>query len=155
MNSFVRGSLLAALLAAPAGCSHTRTTGTPAAPEKSGEATSTRPARKARPPAEKTADEDKPKPRTTGTASTPVPRTPAAALEAGQLRRIQEALAGKHLLGTHESGTLDDATRRALRRLQEESDLPATGLPDHETVRKLGLDPDEVFAKRQNASGDH
>jgi hypothetical protein len=150
MTSFVRGLLLAGLLG-PLACSHTTSA---QVPTEKVPAKADRPAKKAASSsAERTAEEDKPKPHTTGTTNTPVPRTPVAALEKGQLRRIQEALAKKNLLGEHRSGDLDDATRRALRRLQHDSDLPETGLPDHETVRKLGLDPDEVFTKRQDAGG--
>jgi hypothetical protein len=38
-----------------------------------------------------------------------------------------------------------------LRRFQAARDLPATGVADHETVRKLGLDPEEVFRKAEAA----
>jgi hypothetical protein len=32
-----------------------------------------------------------------------------------------------------------------LRRFQRAHDLPATGIPDHQTVKDLGLDPDQIF----------
>ena len=32
-----------------------------------------------------------------------------------------------------------------LRRFQTAHDLPVTGVPDHETVRMLGLNPDDLF----------
>jgi hypothetical protein len=141
----MRGPLLAAALALAA-CGHTRSVDQPASEQDA------HPAKKqARP--KKPTDEDKPKPRETGTLETPVPRTPAAAIEPGQLRQIQARLAQRKLLGQHESGTLDPPTEEALRRLQHDEDLPETGLPDHETVRKLGLDPDQVFAKRRGEPG--
>jgi len=99
-------------------------------------------------------DDDKRK-RQEGTAATPVPRTPVAALEPGQLREIQRRLGQRKLLGQHEDGNLDEPTRAALRKLQKDADLPETGLPDHETVRKLGLDPDQVFAKRRDDQGNN
>jgi hypothetical protein len=34
-----------------------------------------------------------------------------------------------------------------LRRFQAAHDLPQTGMPDHETVAKMGLDPDKIFRK--------
>lgn len=43
---------------------------------------------------------------------------------------------------------LDAATRTALRKYQRSEDLPETGFPDRETVRRLGLDPDRIFDKR-------
>jgi hypothetical protein len=154
--SGTRIALAALLLAA---CGHTTTTGTPQAarPEErraassssssassgsssSGSGSSSKEAR----PAAKRAH---------GTADTPVPRTPAAALEPGQLRNIQKKLSERHLLaGDHHSESIDQPTESALRRLQHEEKLPETGLPDHETVRKLGLDPDKVFTKRDAPS---
>jgi peptidoglycan hydrolase-like protein with peptidoglycan-binding domain len=83
------------------------------------------------------------------TGGTKVARNPETLIVPGQLKRIQQKLHDRGLLEERPTGNLDDATRAALKRLQREEDLPQTGQPDHETVRKLGLDPDEVFAKRQ------
>jgi hypothetical protein len=83
------------------------------------------------------------------TGDTPVARNPATLIVPGQVKRIQGKLRDRGLLAAAPSGTLDGATRSALKRLQHDEDLPETGLPDHETVRKLGLDPDEVFTKRK------
>ena len=41
----------------------------------------------------------------------------------------------------------NDSIGAALRRFQAAHDLPSTGVPDHETVRRLGLNPDELFRK--------
>jgi hypothetical protein len=147
--------LVAAFLAA--GC-HTHTVATPATSrdakgDAKGESSNkTRSASERHAPAP-TKDDDKAKKRYQGTNGTPVPLTPAAALERGQLQEIQRRLADRKLLGQHEDGNLDQPTREALRRLQKAEDLPETGLPDHETVRKLGLDPDRVFAKRREGDG--
>jgi hypothetical protein len=77
-----------------------------------------------------------------------IPNAPEKTLAPGKLKQVQEKLAERGFLLAHQQGTLDAPTRRAIRRLQHETDLPETGLPDHETVRKLGLDPDDTFDKR-------
>jgi murein L,D-transpeptidase YcbB/YkuD len=37
--------------------------------------------------------------------------------------------------------------RDGIRRFQRAHDLPATGVADNETVKSLGLDPDQIFRK--------
>jgi len=140
-----RIALAALLLGA---CGHTTTTGAPQAAQRE----EGRPAASSS-SSSSSSDEARPAKRAHGTGHTPVPRTPAAALEPGQLRNIQKKLSERHLLaGDHQSESLDQPTEKALRRLQHEEKLPETGLPDHETVRKLGLDPDKVFTKRDAPS---
>jgi hypothetical protein len=138
--------VLAALVA---GACHPHTVATPAT-DRNARAEAKAGSKERHPTAGKKDDDEKAKQRHEGTAGTPVPLTPAAALEPGQLREIQRRLGERKLLGEHEEGRLDEPTRVALRRLQKAEDLPETGLPDHETVRKLGLDPDQVFAKRRD-----
>jgi uncharacterized iron-regulated membrane protein len=128
----------AALLLLVAACSHTETVKKPAA----GEGAQASAAQGRRAPSGSRASV----PRSDN--GTPVPREPEKVLAPGQLERVQGQLASRGLLEAHQRGTLDEPTRRALRRLQHDSNLPETGLPDHETVRKLGLDPDKVFDKR-------
>jgi len=57
-----------------------------------------------------------------------------------------------------EGGYLDDSGAKSLegglRKFQAAKDLPATGVPDHETVRRLGLDPNEVFRRAQPKTDD-
>jgi hypothetical protein len=72
-------------------------------------------------------------------APRPLGTTPSSILRGGAMADIQ----GK--LGVAKSGQLDDGTRNALRKFQRGQELAETGLPDIETVRKLGLDPDDVF----------
>jgi hypothetical protein len=74
-----------------------------------------------------------------------VPSTPAGLLAPGGARRIQEALAARGHLGTARSDAIDDATSAALRRFQQEEGLAATGFPDRETLRRLGLAPGDVY----------
>jgi hypothetical protein len=142
-------------------CSHTETVKTPQPDEKADKAAKTDKTEKTA--SAKTAEPRRAEPHhaakapnpETGetpkatTAGTPVARNPETLIVPGQIKRIQEKLHDRGLLKAQPSGSLDDATRVALKRLQKNEDLPETGLPDHETVRKLGLDPDDVFAKRQ------
>ena len=60
------------------------------------------------------------------------------------LKKLQTALASKDAK-EDENGQLDSQTQEALRAYQKKQGLPATGLPDYETLRRLGLKPDEVF----------
>lgn len=62
------------------------------------------------------------------------------------LKKLQVALAAKST-GVDENGQLDAKTQESLRAYQKDKGLPATGLPDYETLRKLGLKPDDVFQK--------
>jgi peptidoglycan hydrolase-like protein with peptidoglycan-binding domain len=75
----------------------------------------------------------------------PLATAPEALLAPGAEKKIRERLvAGGFLARDAES---DAATREGLRRFQRAKDLPATGVADQETVRRLGLDPDEIFRK--------
>lgn len=78
-------------------------------------------------------------------ASPRVPAAPDALLADGAVREIQRALAGRGLLRGHREGDLDAPTSAALRKFQADEGLAATGFPDRETVRRLGLDPEEAY----------
>jgi N-acetyl-anhydromuramyl-L-alanine amidase AmpD len=65
-------------------------------------------------------------------------------LDAQSMRRIQEAL-DRHGERVTPSGTLDDATQAALKRFQRKQAQPATGMPDYDTLRRLGLDPKSIY----------
>lgn len=43
------------------------------------------------------------------------------------------------------TGELDNATQEALRAFQRSQQLPETGLPDYETLRRLKIKPNEVY----------
>jgi glucose/arabinose dehydrogenase len=75
--------------------------------------------------------------------SVPVAATPEGLLAPGAEQKIHDKLSAGGFLkeATH------DSTGAALRRFQAAHDLPATGVPDHETVRRLGLKPDDLFRK--------
>jgi hypothetical protein len=44
-------------------------------------------------------------------------------------------------------GIIDAPTSAAVRKFQGDEDIARTGNPDHETVRRLGLDADALFRK--------
>ncbi len=74
----------------------------------------------------------------------PVRTTPHAMLDAQAMRRVQEALA-RHGERVEATGELDAQTERALRAFQRREDMPPTGLPDYDTLDKLGLDAKQIF----------
>jgi hypothetical protein len=77
---------------------------------------------------------------------TPLTTSPSDLLKPEGARLIQRALAQREYLPeAHATGRLDRATVDALKRFQKDSALPRTGFPDRETVKKLGLDPGDVF----------
>lgn len=80
----------------------------------------------------------------TARAPRPVGSTPKSVFEPGATKKIQQALNDKGY-STGVTGKMDDETRKSIEKFQKEKKVAATGLPDTETVRKLGLDPDEVF----------
>jgi peptidoglycan hydrolase-like protein with peptidoglycan-binding domain len=75
---------------------------------------------------------------------------PRSMFEAGATKKIQQKLFERGY-AVKVTGTLDDQTRNALIKLQSAKGLPRTGMPDKETLRRLGLDPDEVF--KQSSKG--
>ena len=69
-------------------------------------------------------------------------------LAPGAIGELQRALADRgHLEGRHREGELDRATSAAIRRFQEEEGLAATGMPDRETLSRLGLDPEDAYGR--------
>jgi hypothetical protein len=78
----------------------------------------------------------------------PVPATPAGLLAPGGAKRVQQALAAEGFLdGPRGGDEIDDRTASALRRFQQQRGLAATGFPDRETLRRLGLDPKDVYER--------
>ena len=65
---------------------------------------------------------------------------PEGILRPDAVRDIQVALAAKGLPTGH-GGTLDAETRKGLAAFQKKANLAETGLPDRETLRRLGLNP--------------
>ena len=94
----------------------------------------------------------------TGASAAPRDERPAAAPGRPQLSSspegllrpegpaiIQRALGKAGYLQGRETGALDRETETALRRFQEDRQLARTGAPDRDTLRKLGLVPEDVY----------
>jgi peptidoglycan hydrolase-like protein with peptidoglycan-binding domain len=76
----------------------------------------------------------------------PVATAPDALLAPGAEREIRERLISGGFLAA-DADKSNGATRAAIRKFQKAQDLPATGVPDAETVKRLGLDPDKTFRR--------
>ena len=74
----------------------------------------------------------------------PVRTTPGGMLDPQSLKQIQAKLSS-HGFKVAESGQLDEETQAALRKFQHHESIAATGLPDFDTVRRLGLDPKKIY----------
>jgi hypothetical protein len=61
-------------------------------------------------------------------------------LEPGAEKKIRDKLAGGHYLPSE-----DAPLAEGLKKFQAAHDMPATGVADTETVRRLGLDPGQIF----------
>jgi len=83
----------------------------------------------------------------------PLAASPGGVLVPGAVERIQQALAARGYLDLRAAkrGQIDDATASAIRKLQSDQGIARTGFPDHETVRRLGLDPDRLFRRGGDA----
>ncbi len=79
----------------------------------------------------------------------PLAASPSGLFVPGGVEKLQKALEDQGYLdsGAAKSGEIDAATSAAIRRFQSEQGIARTGNPDHETVRRLGLDPDSIFRK--------
>ncbi|HEX4405457.1 MAG TPA: peptidoglycan-binding domain-containing protein [Polyangia bacterium] len=120
------------------GCGHARAVGPAVAPEEKTASASPAPVH------HKTVTSDLEGPngeRQTISIST----SPGALLKPGAAKLIQEKLSQQGDLEGDPSSDLDGRARSALAKFQRRHDLPATGLPDDATVRKLGLAPEAVF----------
>jgi hypothetical protein len=111
-----------------AGCGHTKTTEKPPAEEGAAPAAT---------------ESSKPPP--AHPKKTPVVENPNDLLAPGAEDEIRTKLV--------DGGYLDDAHAKSLegglRKFQKAKDLPVTGVPDHETVRRLGLDPNKIFRRAE------
>jgi peptidoglycan hydrolase-like protein with peptidoglycan-binding domain len=74
----------------------------------------------------------------------PVRTTPGGMLDDKSVKELQSAL-DKRGFKTSDSGELDKDTEEALRRFQKSEHVAQTGLPDFDTVRRLGLDPKKLY----------
>ena len=113
------------------GCAHTKTTDATSVsePPKGASPPSDRPPAKVHQGAE-----------TSG--GIPVASSPEGLLAPGGEQEIRDKLVDGGYLKKGDDG---QSTTSALRKFQKDKDLPETGIPDHQTVRALGLDPQRVF----------
>ena len=74
----------------------------------------------------------------------PVRTTPGGMLDAKAMHQLQAAL-NHHGVNTPDSGQLDDETQASLRKFQKREQMATTGMPDFDTLRKLGLDPKTIY----------
>src|SRR5450759_2597589 len=119
------------------GCAHAKTTEPtePAKPEAAEKPSSTeRAPRSGKLRVAPTGDQPK---------TTPLAQAPEGLLTPGAEQKIHDKLSA----GGFMKEDADASTGAALRRFQATHDLPSTGVPDHETVRRLGLNPDDLFRK--------
>jgi hypothetical protein len=134
----ITGTCLWSLAAVLSGCGHAHTVGPAVAPEEKQVSESATPVH------HKTVTSDLKGPdgeRQNISIST----SPGALLKPGAAKIIQEKLSQDGDFDGDVSSDLDGRTRGALAKFQRRHDLPATGIPDDATVRKLGLRPDDVF----------
>ena len=84
----------------------------------------------------------------------PLAASPGGLLVPGAVEPIQDGLAARGDLDLRAAkrGQIDDATASAIRKLQSDQGIARTGFPDHETVRRLGLDPDRLFRRSARTS---
>jgi hypothetical protein len=78
----------------------------------------------------------------------PLAASPAELLEPAAREKVAKALSDKGFLASYSAH--DGELTAALRKFQESQGLAATGFPDHETVRRLGIDPKEVDTSLEN-----
>ncbi len=117
-------TLLLGLLLA---CSHAETVATPATPSPPDAPTRLPSARTLTPPSEP--------------GHPPLAASPAQLMAPDSADAIADTLRKRGLLSS-DAGSKD--LEAALRRFQDSQGLAATGFPDHETLRKLGIDPRAV-----------
>ena len=85
----------------------------------------------------------------------PLAASPGGLFVPGGVEKIQKALADRGYLDVDRAkkGEIDEATSAAIRKFQSDQGLARTGNPDHETLRRLGLDPDSLFRKSAPVTG--
>jgi peptidoglycan hydrolase-like protein with peptidoglycan-binding domain len=84
----------------------------------------------------------------------PVASSAQGLLKPGAEGQIRDKLVARGFMDQPADGAPPPSLRAPLERFQDANDLPATGAPDAETIRKLGLDPDAVLRKATSAQPD-
>jgi len=70
------------------------------------------------------------------------------------VKKVQQALKDKGYYAGPVDGALGEQTRAAVRKLQKDNDLPATGRLDDETLDRLGVKPDSPIERFGEAGKD-
>jgi peptidoglycan hydrolase-like protein with peptidoglycan-binding domain len=83
----------------------------------------------------------------------PLAASPGGLFVPGGVEQIQNALTSRGYLDldTANAGEIDASTTAAIRKFQSDEGIARTGNPDHETVRRLGLDAERLFRKSSDA----
>src|SRR5262249_47571323 len=81
----------------------------------------------------------------------PLAASPSELMEPGSQEKIARALKNKGVI--ERDDVRGEQLSMALRKFQQSEGLAATGFPDHETVLRLGLDPEEIDRSLENFSG--
>jgi|KBSMisStaDraftv2_1062788.scaffolds.fasta_scaffold1031347_2 peptidoglycan hydrolase-like protein with peptidoglycan-binding domain len=124
------------------GCTHAKTTDQETATPAKEEAKAPEARDRARPRA---------RPAHRDPSEIPVATSAHGLLTPGAERQIRDKLVARGFMEAPAEGAPPPSLRAPLKRFQNANDLPATGTPDAETIRKLGLDPEAVLRK---ATGD-
>ena len=135
------------------GCTHAKTTDTGAETPAKPEAEESNANAKSTAKPEKKADDQKAGDRKAGDEkagdkkAVPVATSVSGLMKPGADDKIRDKLTHEGLMKKDADGESHDSMRAALKRFQEDHNFPATGTPDVQTVRALGLHPDDVFRK--------
>ena len=85
--------------------------------------------------------------RRTQESGVPIATSAEQLLVDGGVRAVQDALHERGFLDAAPDGEPGATTERALVEFQKNHGLAATGMPDRQTLRELGLDPDELIRR--------
>jgi len=78
-----------------------------------------------------------------------LPSNPQDLFAPGAVQEIQRALNKEGYKVASINGRLDESTAAALRRFQSREGLAKTGVPDRETLKMLGLNPERLYLKKE------
>jgi len=94
------------------------------------------------------------RPRHHDPSATPVASSASGLLEPGAEQQIRDKLVARGFMDAPAKGDPSPSLRAPLERFQDANNLPATGTPDAETIRKLGLDPEAVLRKATSSQAE-
>jgi Putative peptidoglycan binding domain len=80
----------------------------------------------------------------------PLNMSPGAILKPGAAEKIDEALRKRGFAAPADDKNLGAGSEKQLRLFQKSEGLAETGLPNRETVQRLGLDPDSIFKSHKD-----